>query len=68
MRALSPAGTPISPVAWVSGALVQIHPDLVSASASGMEVPLATFSLAVLVWMTGTAQCGESRLPPARRP
>ena len=50
--------TPARPwVAWSGAALVAAHPDLVAASVSGMEVPLATLMIAaaLLAVSSGTA-------------
>jgi hypothetical protein len=39
-------------VAWAAAGLLAIHPDLIAASVSGMEVPLATFVSALVVLTT----------------
>jgi hypothetical protein len=40
------------PVAWAAAGLLAIHPDLIAASVSGMEVPLATFVSALIILTT----------------
>jgi len=47
--ALASAGPPAGIWPWAAGALVALHPDLVAASVSGMEIPLASFVIALLV-------------------
>ncbi len=45
--AMTRAGRKNRPIVWAGAAVAMLHPDLVSASVSGMEVPLATLAVAL---------------------
>ena len=47
-------GSPDGFLPWIGGALVALHPDLVAASVSGMEVPLASLVIAGLAFAVVT--------------
>jgi hypothetical protein len=46
--ALSSGAARTDPMPWIGGALAAFHPDLIAASVSGMEIPLAALVISVM--------------------
>jgi hypothetical protein len=56
--ALRPLESRLRGLGWIAAAVVAFHPDLIAASVSGMEVPLATLVCALIVMATLAGQAG----------